>query len=501
MGQRFLEHLGKRASLAVDTVVEAKREGEFDEELESGFDGEIGALPVLPVVAVETNSGLHRAVWMLAWPSVLTMLLQTFNSFLDRFFVGHLGSDALAAVGVGGQFMFLLMSVGMSIAVGTSALVARFTGAGEPDQAKLAANQSLWIGVIAALLCMGLVWPVRHLVVGWMGVNAQAADLCVRYLSLTLLGIPALFVMLILSSVFRGLGDTVTPLRVMIGVNVIHLGGDYLLIFGHPIYHAWGFPKMGLIGGAAALITSQVVGAALYFWFLQRSPLRGFGTRLAHLDFGWARRILNIGLPAAGQNVSRVLSMMVFTGVLARSPQATAAVAALTIGLTSESVAFMPGFAFSMAAGTLTGQNLGAGDPERAERAAWVSLQQGLGVMIVMGAVFFVLARPFAHIFTHDPQVVPLTVAYLRIAAISEPFLALGMILTGALNGAGDTKAPAWAGIATMWGVRVPLAWLLIYGVGFGATGAWWAMTISTALNGLVALALFKWGRWKHAVV
>ena len=121
--------------------------------------------------------------------------------------------------------------------------------------------------------------------------------------------------------------------------------------------------------------------------------------------------------------------------------------------------------------------------------------------MIFMGGVFFVLARPFAHIFTHDPHVVPLAVAYLRIAALSEPFLAFGMILTGALNGAGDTKAPAWAGVATMWGVRLPLAWLLIYPLHFGATGAWWGMTVSTALNGLVALALFKRGTWKQAVV
>ena len=492
--------------MAVDTGVGARREGDlenfelenFDDKLETGFDGEFGSLPMLPEVEkdAETKAGLHRTVWMLAWPSVMTMLLQTLNSFMDRGFVGHLGSDALAAVGVGGMFMFLLMSVGMSISTGTSALVSRFTGAKEPDQAKLAANQSLWVGIIAAVLCAALVWPLRHLVVGWMGVDSHAAGLCVRYLSLTLLGIPALFVMLILSSVFRGLGDTVTPLRVMIGVNVIHLGGDYLLIFGH-----FGFPKMGLMGGATALVSSQVVGALLYFWFLQRSALRGFATRLKRLDFDWAKRILHIGLPAAGQNVSRVLSMMVFTGVLAWSPQATAAVAALTIGLTSESIAFMPGFAFSMAAGTLTGQNLGAGKPERAERAAWASLQQGFGIMIVMGAVFFVLARPFAHIFTHDPHVVPLTVAYLRIAALSEPFLALGMILTGALNGAGETKAPAWAGVATMWGVRLPLAWLLIYGLHYGATGAWWAMTISTALNGIVALILFKGGRWKQAEV
>ncbi len=469
--------------MAIDSVVRTRQAA--TEELVS-----------FGVEAAETNFDLHRAVWRLAWPSVLTMLLQTLNSFTDRFFVGHLGSDALAAVGVGGQFMFLLFSVGMSISVGTSALVARFTGAKEDDQATLAANQSVWIALIASVFCIALMWPLRQTVIGWMHVNPHAADLCVRYLSLTLLGIPALFLMLILGSVFRGLGDTVTPLRVMIGVNVIHLGGDWLLIFGH-----WGLPRMGLMGGATALVASQIIGAALYFWFLRDSPVRGLLTRLGHLDLSWARRILNIGLPAAGQNISRVLSMMVFTGVLARSPEATAAVAAFTIGLTSESIAFMPGFAFSMAAGTLTGQNLGAGDPQRAERAAWAALLQGLVVMVFMGAVFFTFALPFTHIFTHDPHVVPLAVAYLRIAAVSEPFLALGMILTGALNGAGDTKAPAWAAVVTMWGIRLPLAWVGIFLLSLGAIGAWWSLTISTALNGLIALWLFKRGWWKQTVV
>ena len=477
--------------MAVDTGVGARRGAEPQEEAWPP------AIALEAAEAEETKAGLHRAVWMLAWPSVLTMLLQTLNSFTDRFFVGHLGSDALAAVGVGGQFMFLLFSVGMSVSVGTvrpGRPVYGGEGAGPGDIGRQPVRMDR--SDRRALLSGRSRGRSRAHVIGWMGVDSHAAALCIRYLSLTLLGVPALFLMLILSSVFRGLGDTVTPLRVMIGVNVIHLGGDWLLIFGH-----WGFPRMGLPGGAVALIASQVVGAGLYLWFLRDSPVRGLLTRRLRLDLDWARRILNIGLPAAGQNLSRVLSMMTFTAVLARAPEATAAVAAFTIGLTSESIAFMPGFAFSMAASTLTGQNLGAGNPGRAERAAWTALLQGLAVMIFMGAVFFVFARPFAHIFTHDPHVVPLAVAYLRIAAVSEPFLALGMILTGALNGAGDTKAPAWAAVVTMWGVRLPLAWLGIFGLALGAVGAWWALTISTCLNGLIALWLFKRGRWKHTVV
>ena len=445
---------------------------------------------------VESHASLHRAVWMLAWPSVLTMLLQTANSFTDRFFVGHLGSDALAAVGVAGQLMFLLFSVGMSISIGTTALIARFAGARQTDEATVAANQSVWIAGLASLVCVALMLPLRGVLVAQMHLSAPAAVLCVQYLTLTILGVPALFLMLILGGVFRGLGDTVTPLFVMIGVNIIHLGGDFLLIFGKA-----GFPKLGLPGGALALLCSQVVGAILYVLFLRRSPVAGLLSRKRHLEMVWARRILNIGIPAALQNISRVLSMLLFTGVLARTPDATAGVAALTIGLTSESLAFMPGFAFSTAASTLAGQNLGAGNPDRAERAAWSALGQGLGVMCLMGTIFFIFAPQFAHLFTHDPQVVPLAVAYLRISALSEPFLGVGMILTGALNGAGDTKAPAWASAVTMWGVRLPLAILLAQVCHYGAVGAWWAMATSTILGGVAAYGLFKWGRWKTVAV
>ncbi len=468
--------------------------GAQGKEAEEVWPTEIVAEP--PVIEAETTRGLHQAVWKLAWPSVLTMLLQTVNSFTDRFFVGHLGSDALAAVGVAGQLMFLLFSVGMSISIGTTALVARFSGAGETDEATVAANQSVWISGVASLLCVGLMLPLRGLVVAQMHLDPSAQTLCVQYLTLTILGVPFLFLMLLLGGVYRGLGDTVTPLLVMIGVNVIHLGGDFLLIFGKG-----GFPKMGLPGGALALLCSQVVGAALYLLFLRRSPVSGLLTRKKRLEMVWAQRILKIGIPAALQNVSRVLSMLLFTGVLARTPQATAGVAALTIGLTSESLAFMPGFAFSTAASTLTGQNLGARDPGRAERAAYAALWQGLAVMFVMGAIFFVFARQFSHLFTHDEHVIPLSVAYLRISALSEPFLGVGMILTGALNGAGETKAPAWMSAITMWLVRLPLAVLLAQTLAFGAVGAWWAMAASTVLGGIGAWWLFKLGRWKNVTV
>jgi putative MATE family efflux protein len=444
----------------------------------------------------ESTRRLHRAVWMLAWPSVLTMMLQTANSFTDRFFVGSLGSDAMAAAGLGGQLMFTLFSVGMSVGVGTTALVARFTGAEELEEATMAANQSVWIAGLAAVACMFIMMPLRAPLVHTLGVDSLAGALCVRYLTVTIMGVPSLFLMLILGGVFRGIGDTVTPLFVMIGVNLIHLGGDYILIFGH-----FGLPKMGLTGGAVALTTSQFVGAALYLFFLRRSPVRGLLKASNRLEWTWARRILDIGWPAALQNLSRNLSMLTFTSILARTPEATAAVAALTIGLTSESVAFMPGFGFSTAASTLTGQNLGAGNPERAERAAWAALTQGLVTMTFMGCVFYNFAPFLASIFTHDPAVSHLAIAYLRTMALSEPLLAVGMILSGALNGAGETRGTAWAGVISMWGVRLPAAYWLAVVLHHGTIGAWWGMAASTALGGILVLGLFRMGKWKNREV
>ncbi len=444
----------------------------------------------------ESASEIHLEVWRLAWPTVITMVLQTVNGFLDRFFVGHLGPDALAAVGISGQILFLVFSIAMAISIGTTALVARNIGAGEVEEAATAANQSLWIAGFVSVGCVLLMMACRSPLVAAMGVDAAAGGLALQYLTLTILGIPTLFVMLILSGVFRGMGDTVTPLLVMIGVNLVHLGGAYVLIFG-----AFGAPRMGLQGGAVALVASQVLGAVLYLIRLRRSGLGSISLRQSRPNLAWFRRILRIGIPAAMQNMSRVLSMLVFTGLLTRTPQGTAAAAALTIGLTSESIAYLPGVAFSTAASTLTGQNLGARRPERAERAAWCALLQGLGIMTGMGVLFYVLAPQCAGLFTRDPEVHRLAVAYLRTMALSEPFLAFGMILSGALNGAGDSRAPAAVTIFTMWGVRLPLSYALAVWASLGAIGAWWGMAISTMIAGVLMFACFRHGRWKGTVV
>lgn len=448
----------------------------------------------LPIPADE--GGIHRQVWRLAWPLVVGMVFQTMNGFIDRIFVGHLGPSAVAAVGLGSQFYFMLFAVGMAISVGATALVARAAGAGDTGGARLAAHQSLWVALAASLACMLPMLPLAPYLVSAMGIDAASTALCTRYLRLTLLGIPTLFLLLTLSAVYRGLGDMRTPMVVQIIANVVHVAGDWLLIFGN-----LGFPRLGLEGGAVALVVSQVVATAVCLLLLRRTAVAELDRMQGGLQLDWARRILRIGIPAAIQTFSRVLSGLMFTGILARSIDGTAAVAALTIGLTSESIAFMPGIAYSTAASTMTGQALGARQPDQARASARAALVQGVVVMSAMGLLFWVFAREFAMLFTRDPQVLRLAEAYLKIVALSEPGLALTLVLAGALNGAGETRGPAMASVVSMWFVRLPLAFLFAVGLSLGAVGAWWSMTISTLLGGLLMHLLFRSDRWLHVRV
>ncbi len=454
------------------------------------------------------NGPLAKSVFMLAYPSVATMLLQTTNGFLDRFFVGHLeaGPEAQAAVTVSSSLMFALMAAGMAISVGTTALVARAIGEGDVKRAEKATEQSLLLAIVLAVLIAVPMWLLRVPLLEAFGLKAAARDLAAQYLGITILGLPTLFAMLTMNGAFRGMGDTVRPFYVTLGANAVHASLNWLLIFGN-----WGFPKLGLPGGATALAISQAVSTLLYVIFLRRSRLAHvhFFTRV---DWDWTKRIARIGLPASGQQLVRVGSMLMFQMLLAKLGAGDAAVAALGVGLVSESVAFMPGFGYSIAASAFVGQNLGAKQPDRANAGGWAATWQAVAVMSAMGVLFWVYAEPFARFFVpHLPheaapraaqveQTVALTILYLRTAAWSEPFLALGMVLTGALQGAGETVSPTFITIATMLCLRVPLAYFAL-SHGYGTTGAWWAMSFSTIVQGVATAILFRQGGWRRARV
>lgn len=505
-------------------IGEGKNEGENEAELElpaleslpaetlravEGDTGqEIGLVenpqPLVEAAAVPlTQRMIHRQVWSLAWPSVMTMLLQTFNSLMDVFFVGHLpyGAAALAATGVGGNVMFLLISLAMGVSVATTALVARFTGAKDLEQSVVAVGQSISLSLVLALVFGTAAYLGRGIIAGLMldaHRSPQASALCVQFLSAALLCAFPLFVMNALQGAFRGFGDTRTPLLITCVTIAIHISGNAVLIYGR-----LGMPAMGVGGAGTALAASVWVGCALYLLALLRySPLRGV-LRREHMALSreWAWRILKIGLPAALQAVLRSLGMMSFTGLLARTLEGDAGVAAMQIGLRAEGIAFMPGFGYSVATSALVGQSLGAKDTSRAERYAWAAAVQAVSVMSFMAVVFFCLARPLTLLFTHDPLVLQLGTDYLRINAFSEPFLGISMALTGALQGAGDTVRPTWITLLTMWLIRLPLGYFLMFTLHQNTHGAWLAICATAVVGGVMTYLLFRSGKWKQIQV
>lgn len=442
-----------------------------------------------------TNGHIGKAVWFLAWPTAIQTLIQSAYMVINMAFVGRLphADQALAAVGTAGAAQMIQFGVVIALSAGSSALVARALGAGDTEGATEATRQSLILCVLGGIMS-GLpfiIWA-RPIVAG-VGAVGAVTPVAADYLAVTAWSSIPMFLWFIVTTVLRSTGDAKTPLyigAVALSLNVVL---DWVLIWGvGPI------PSYGVHGAALANIFVRLFAAGLSFWYLRRSVLAG---SMAHFRFdaSWCTRILRIGWPAAVGNILWSAAFVGFFKVLAHLPggETTAAQAALTVGNRIEGFAFMPGVAYSMAATPLVGQNLGAGKPDRAERSAWAAVWQAVAIMTTVAVLFVVAPRWLTQRFTNEASVVTLAAWYLIINAPSEPFLAVSMVLRGGLQGAGDTLVPMVISVATLWVVRIPLAVLLAVHLGYGANGAWIAMSATTVLSGLLMAAWFKWGSWR----
>lgn len=446
-----------------------------------------------------TSGHIGKAVWYLAWPTAVNTIIQTLYSVINRVFLGHSSNhvsatDQLAAVGAGGALLMIQFAIMFGLSVGTSALVARFLGAENYKDADEATRQSIILSILFGILTMiPLIIYARPLVI-LLGAHGKVISLAASYTAIiAYTSVPA-FLYMTITSAMRSAGDVIRPLyvgAVLIAINILF---DWLLITG-----VGPFPTLGVAGAAIATGISRIVAMVLIFFFLKSSAL---GDSMSNLKahFGWFKRILRIGFPAMGQTLLWTTASAIYFKLLGGLPDATVAQAALTVSITIESFAFMPGSAYSAAATPMVGQNLGAGKPERAQHSAWVATAQAALIMSIISVLFLVIPAQLAHIFTKETAVVALIVWYLRLNAISEPIFAVGMTLRGALQGAGDVVVPTIITLISLWIVRLPLTWILIK-LGYGAKGAWFAMSFTTGLSGILIAIWFRKGRWKSAKV
>lgn len=439
---------------------------------------------------------LRKQILTLAVPVVMEQILTTLTNIADMIMVGHLGPEAVAAVGLSNQPLFLSMAVFMGIGTGTTALVARYTGARDGDTVESVTRQSFWMGLVAAILVAAAYFGWAPGIIRFMGAEGGVEPLGVAFLRWSALGYVAMQWSSVMSGAVRGRGDTVTPLYIGIGVNIINVILGYSLIYGH-----LGLPALGVVGSALGTTIARVCGALALLVYLMRSrhPVRLRPRGLLRLDFGVMGRVLRIGIPASMERVVQTAGMIWFTRIIAGL--GTASMAAHQLAVNAESISYMPAIGLATAGTALVGQRLGAKDEAGAGAVVTETVRITVTAMAVMSLVFFFLGGPFMSLYTNDPEVHGLATAMLAIAAAAQIPMGLTFTLSGALRGAGDTIPMMIVTGLGVWGLRLTITSGLIDGLGWGLAAAWAAMFFDWVFRCGCAFWRFRSGRWRRVRV
>jgi putative MATE family efflux protein len=438
-----------------------------------------------------TRIPLKRAVFLLAVPMMLELVLESTFAVVDIFFVAKLGSSAVATVGLTETYLFLLYSIAMGLAMAVTAIVARRIGEHRGEEAALSAVQAIVVAVLVSLpfAVAGIVWAQDLL---WlMGADAWAIEHGYRYTQWMLGGNVVILLLFVINAIFRGAGDAAAAMRVLWVANGLNIVLDPILIFGlGPI------PALGIEGAAIATNIGRGAGVLMQVWILirgsehlriRRASLRWHGATL------W--QIVRTSLGGIGQMIVSMTAWIFLMRILASV--STEAVAGATITIRIMMFTLMPAWGMSNAAATLVGQNLGAGQPARAEAAVWRIGWMNMAFTLAVSVVFFLLHDQLVALFTDDAQVIAIGGEWLAILSYSYFVYGWWMVSVQAFNGAGDTMTPTWINLVFFWLIQIPLAWVLALPLGWAHAGVFWGVFISETAVGLFTLWLFSRGRWK----
>jgi putative MATE family efflux protein len=414
------------------------------------------------------GTGTTKRVWALAWPAILTNLLQSAVGFVGAAVVSRqLGTAAISATGVGGRIFFMQQVVLMAVTTGTMALVARAWGAGDRAEAERVTRTSLWLCGLLALAVMLPCIVFAHALVGIFGLDAPTTDLAATYVRWVSLSALPFAVGMVIATALRAAGDTRTPLWISIAGAALNIAALWVLVGG-----GLGVQTLGVAGAAIAASLGAAVGAAISYGL-------------------WRANKLVIGPAPGGFQVG----FMGFIWIIAR--YGNEANAAYQLGVNLLAFSFLVGQAFSIAASTLVGQHLGAGDEAGAERSGWRAMSLAIGVMVVFGALIIGFAPPLArYLAPGDPEVVRLTVAFIWVLGSVQALMAIEFTLGGALRGAGDTIFPFVTVLSGLAFGRLLFAALFM---AWGKSIEWVyaALIADYVIKGVLFVGRFRSGRWK----
>jgi len=441
-----------------------------------------------------TEGPIGRAIVLLAVPMVLEMVLESVFAVVDVFWVSRLGADAIATVGLTESMLALIYSLAIGLSMGAAATVARRIGEKNPDAAARAAVQSIALGIAAAVPIgiVGAILAPRLLA----AMGASPGVIANSGFTRVMLGANVVILLLFLiNAVFRGAGDPSIAMRTLWLANAFNLLFDPCFIFG-----LGPFPRLGVMGAAVATTCGRGIGVLFQLWTLRRGRGR-IVIRREHIsiDPPAMLRLLKISGNGIFQAMIGMASWIGIVRIL--SAFGSAVVAGYTIGIRIIVFAILPSWGLSNAAATMVGQNLGARKPDRAERSVYIAALYNMIFLGAVGVVFVLLAGPLIRLFSTDPAVLPFGTACLRIVSYGFLFYAVGMVMTQAFNGAGDTWTPTRINFCIFWLFEIPLAYVLSRRVGLGPRGVFAAIAIAFSTLAVVSTTIFRRGRWKEKKV
>jgi putative MATE family efflux protein len=442
-----------------------------------------------------TQGSIGRAILLLAVPMMLEMAMESTFAIVDIYFVSSLGASAIATVGLTESVLTLVYAVAIGLSMGTTALVARRIGEKKPKEAADTAVQAILVAIAASLpFAIAGAFFAKD-ILRLMGADAWSIAHGYRFTAWMLSANSVIMLIFVINAIFRGAGDAATAMRVLWLANGINVVLDPIFIFG------WGpFPALGIQGAAVATSIGRGIGVLMQLYVLFRGArhIRVAASQI-RLQAGVMGRLVRTSLGGIGQFIIATSSWIALVRIV--SVFGSEALAGYTIAVRIFIFTLMPAWGFSNAAATLVGQNLGAKQPERAERSVWITGVANMTFMALVSLLYIFGNEFLIRIFTPEQGIIKAGAECLRIVAYGYIAYAWGMVMPQAFNGAGDTFTPTKINLFCFWLLEIPLAYLLAIKLGAKQTGVYWSIVIAESAAGAVAILLFRRGKWKQMKV
>jgi putative MATE family efflux protein len=428
----------------------------------------------------------------MAVPLVLANILQSAYQLIDAFWVGRLGGNAVAAVSVTTPVVFLSIALGSGLAIAGSTLIAQYVGAGNYAMVNHVAAQTMLMVLLVSLLLGTIGYIYTPDLLRLIGVAPEVYSGALGFMRVTFIGLLFNFLFIVFQAFMRGTGHPKVPVYIVLGTVILNFILDPIFIFG------WkGIPAMGVMGAALATFSTQVIAAIAGLWLLFRGK---HGIHLRRKDFvpDWAyvRRAFLLGFPASIEQSMRGLGLIVMTFLI--TSFGTLTLAAYGVGSNVLQVIMIPAMGLSMAISTLVGQNIGAGNIERAARIGRLGTMLGFWTLTGFGILAFLLAPYIIRFFVpEDPEVVAAGARFLRTMSLAWGFIAIQLSLTGVFRASGNMVISMIIALISQWVLQFPLAYVLSRHTTLGAQGLWWAFPVTNVITALITWAIFLKGDWK----